>query len=366
LAALPLAQREVALLLILTAIAALLFSTTRVLADWSRRQKSREAAMWYDRGESLLAAGQADRAVAALRHAVSSDRANFSHALALARALGASRHDDEARQLLEQLREEDPDEPEINCRLGRFAVARNDLASAVRYYHDAMYGAETGDPQFGRRAIALELSGVLLDHHDRDGALAELIALARDLPPDAAQSERQIARLFLKAGDPVRALTHFLAAAAHPPAEDALAGAATAEIHLRNFPAALRYGQTALRDGPNREADAAVQFAKLVLTTDPLAPGIGATARDRRLAAGLDYAVSRRAACAPAADGPDSIGGELDRFRHSHPNPRDLDVLRRGVGLIARVSAALTSCGQAGDLGRAWVAIAASHGGARP
>jgi tetratricopeptide (TPR) repeat protein len=366
LAALPLAQREVVLLLILVAAAALLFWTTRELADWSRRQKSHEAAEWHTRGESLLAAGQTDQGLAALRRAVAGDRANRSYALALARGLEASHRDADAERLLKQLRDESPDDPEINCRLARLAVARQDVATAVRYYHSAMYDADPGDSLFSRQAIAFELASVLLDHGDHDGALAELIALSRDLPPDAAGDQREVARLFLRAGDPARALTHFLAAAVQSPAADALAGAATAEIALHNFPGAVRDGRAALRDGPNPEADAAVRFAELVLETDPLAPGIRAAARARRLSAGLDYAAARHTACAATTESSGPIVAELDRFRRSHPNPRDLDVLRQGIALVTRASEAFASCAPAGKLDGVWSAIAGMHGGTRP
>src|SRR5689334_13573168 len=84
---LPLAQREVALLLMLSIAASLLFFTTRTLAGWSRTAQAREAAIWFARGEAMLEQGQPTAAVPPLRRAVQANRQDRAYAVMLARAL---------------------------------------------------------------------------------------------------------------------------------------------------------------------------------------------------------------------------------------------------------------------------------------
>lgn len=363
--ALPLAQREVALLLALCVAACVMFVTTRTLANWSRHQRVLEAAEWYQRGESALEAGRADQGLDALRRAVAADRASVPYALALARGLARTGRDDEAWQILQRLRGDQPEDAEVNYRLARLADRRADLQAAVRYYHNAMYGIESTDPQVGRRAIALELAGVLLDHGDRDRALAELIALASDLS-DAMPDQLPLARLLLKAGDAPRALTHFLAAASAG-ADSALAGAGDAAMEDHDFPAAERYWRDAARKG----ADVATRLhlVRLVLSADPLATRINSLERSRRVREGLRLAADRLLTC-PASTLTASGGGEtadeLAHFRSEHTGSglRETEVLESGIGLIARVRADVTRrCGPDVDpaVDEAWRQMAAAH-----
>lgn len=364
--ALPLAQREVALLLALSLAAAAMFVMTRTLAGWSRHQQALEAAAWFGRGQAALEAGQADQGLDALRHAVAADRSSVPYALALARGLARTNHDDEAWQILQRLRGDQPEDAEINYRLARLAAKRADPTAAVRYYHNAMYGIESTDPQFSRRAIALELAGVLLDQGDHDSALAELIALATDLRPNAPD-QLPVARLFLRAGDAPRAVAHFLAAA-KAGTDAALAGAGDAAMAEHDFPAAEQYWRDATRKG--LDVAARLQLVRLVLAADPIAPRIGAVERGRRLDAGLRLASARLLACrAQAATPPfgaSTIDDEVGRFRSAHPGGslRDPDALQSGVGLVARALADATRrCGPGADveLDQAWRLIAEAH-----
>ena len=378
-AALPLAQREVALLVVLSVAAGLLFATTRLLAGWARHQQALEAATWYDRGEAALHANQTDAGLDDLRHAVAADRTSVPYALALARGLATAGHDDEAWQILQRLRGDQPEFAEINYRLARLAVKRQDLADAIRYYHNAMYGTASADPQLSRHAIAIELASVLLAHGDRESALAELIALTADLAADSPD-QLSVADLFLQAGDPTRALQHFQLAAKIEP-DPALTGAGKAALALHDFPAAEQYWRDASRHGADVAAE--LRLVRLVLATDPLAARITPADRAGRLGAGLAYAAQRLSGCRPAAGAaapeagtaacaaPNATGAvddELARFRAAHTGVSlsDQDVLAQGVALVARaVAEATRRCGPpaagGADLDRAWQLIAGAH-----
>lgn len=371
---LPLAQREVALLLALSVSAAALFFTTRTLAAWSHKQQLLEAAAWYDRGEAAVAAGHADEGLDALRHAASADQTSVLYALALARGLARTGRDDEAWQILQRLRGEQPEHAEINYRLARLAASRGDPAAAIRYYHNAMYGIASNDPQLTRHAIALELAGVLLDHGDRDRALAELIDLATELGLGAAD-ELRVAALFLRAGDAARARNHFLVAAAGAAAgaPTALAGAGDAAMAEHDFGAAEQYWQDAATQGAEAEVADKLRLVRTVRSADPLAARIGTAERGRRLAAGLAVAAARLSSCRHDADpvpGTGTIDDELARFQATPPGAvvRDPDTLEPGVALVVRsLAEAARRCGTGTDpeLERAWQLIGEAHRGPR-
>ncbi|HWB29841.1 MAG TPA: tetratricopeptide repeat protein [Vicinamibacterales bacterium] len=186
----PLIQREVALLVILCAMAVALFAGTQRLAAWSRRLSVENGAMWFARGETAAQRGDRNAALAAFRKAVAADRTSTPYELALARGLADAGHDDEAEQILLRLRDGEPDDIEVNYRLARIAARAGRLDEAQRYYNHALYGIDrTGVPP-PRYVIRIELVGFLLDHDDLDAAQDELNALVRELPDTPAAHQQ--------------------------------------------------------------------------------------------------------------------------------------------------------------------------------
>jgi predicted Zn-dependent protease len=186
----PLIQREVALLVILCAMAVALFAGTQRFAAWSRRLAVKNGAMWFARGETAARQGDRDAALAAFRKAMAADRAPMSYQLALARSLADAGDDDEAEQILLRLRDGEPDDIDVNYRLARIAARAGRLDEAQRYYNHALYGIDrTGVPP-PRYVIRVELVSFLLDHDDLDAAQDELNALVRELPETPAARQQ--------------------------------------------------------------------------------------------------------------------------------------------------------------------------------
>src|SRR5207253_7183329 len=67
------------------------------------------------------------------------------------------------------------------------AVRRQSVEEALRYYHNAIYGAWPTDADKNRRQTRFELIEFLLKQNAKPQAQAELMALAQVLPPDSAQ-----------------------------------------------------------------------------------------------------------------------------------------------------------------------------------
>jgi len=369
---LPLFQREVALVLVLCVVSAGLFAATRSMATWQRANQVRDAARWYQRGTRALDAGRLEDGIANLRRAVGGDRGNPIYALALARALAGDGRDEEATQLLLRLRELHPDDSEINLRLARLAARGGRSDEAVRFYNHALYGIATLGADRDRWSIRLELARHLLNEGQRDAALIELSALAREMPDDPA-SHLEVAALFERAGDLRQARTQYEAAAALAPKSwTALVGAGEASFALGDYAGAERALQAAGEAGTlTAQQQQHLETARRVQAVDPLATKLAMSQRVSRLTAGLDRAATRLDQCKPAdptggratAPADDPLRAELKAFA-SQPGAalRDTDVVGRGVDLLARVSAEVERrCGEHNPADEAWILIGRMH-----
>ncbi len=372
---LGLVQREVVLVVVLAAAAVVLFGATRSLAEWSEATAAATAAAWFERGQAQVAAGQLDEGIVALRRAVARERLDADYVLALVRALSdESQGEDaraEARRLLLQLRDREPDRPEINFRLARLAAEAGDVDEATRYYNHAIYGLEPDNPEYDRRRIRVELATLLLDRAERDRALGELFALTADVP-DTAADRLELGRLFMRAGDSRSALTQFTGALrVEPQNASASAGAGEAALALGSFPQAERYLQQAIRQGATEpDLEAKLGTVRRVRSLNPLAAGLVSSERVRRLRSGLDWAVGRLRSCAgePAAGEPadDPRIAELTAFRRQPLSAlRETDTLTEGVGLIGQAIGEIRRrCPDRDVSEEAWIAIAATSGAA--
>ena len=368
---LPLAQREVALIIVLCVISAATFEGTRRLATWSRDRRAQAAAQWFARGEQLANAGDLAGSTAALREAVAANRQNPHYSLALARSLGDAGRNDEARQLLLQLRQGEPDDVEINYRLARLAGLSSDTSDAIRYYNYAIYGLARIGADRDRSAIRSELITFLLAGGERQEAATELGALARELP-DAPGAHLEAGRLADKAGDAKVAFDQYRRAARLDPTNaEAAVGAGEAAFALRDFAATVRELERAGELGAiGSGVSSHLATARLVLGNDPLAPRIPTRERTRRVLAGLAHAAERYAGCAGAMQsvtvGTDLTRSEIDRLRRQGASAfQDPDLLSHAIRLIGTAEATLqTRCPTSAEpIDQAWELIAATHQG---
>jgi predicted Zn-dependent protease len=344
-------HRELALLEILGVVAAALFLVTRATAEANRAMRLTEGAVWFEQGRRHLEAGRASDAVAALRRATAIDPNERRYRLALADALVRGRQDDAARQVLLGLRERAPDDPDVSRSLGRLERRRGDFPAAVRYYESALYGAWPAEQAPARRRLRAELIEYLLGQGEQRRALSQLLILGANLPEDVPP-QLETAQLFMRAGDPRRALEHFRQVLRMDPDNDAaLAGAGEAAFQLADYSRARRYLGAVRR--PEERIRALTRLAELVVRNDPLAPKLETQERRRRLLGGMRRASARLDAClswssAVSAAALRSLQQEAasmvarpekKRVRHAP------DALERGVELIYRMEEATDSAG---------------------
>ena len=373
-----LVQREIVLLVLLSAAAVAMFLFTRAVAAANRSMNARVAATWYERGRQRLQAGDSQAAADLFRRATINNREQPKYQLALADALAAGNYDEEARQVLLRLRDSSPEDGNINLQLARLAAKRGAGSDAVLYYHHALYGRwVSAQAVTQRREVRLELARFLLSRQQNSSAVSELLMLSADLPQDPA-FQTQTAQLFLDAGEPAQALSLFTRAIRlDKKSDEAFAGAGEASFQLADYVHARRYLAAALQQNPgSQQVRHLLSVTEMVLSYDPLAPHLKTEERNRRLIAGFNQALLRIRDCLGLqAQRPESaqaafqeLYGEAQALRPGlRPRnlTRDPELLRSGVELIYRIEeAAGKGCGEPSELDRALLLIGRKRAGA--
>jgi tetratricopeptide (TPR) repeat protein len=354
-------------LVVLCAFVVVGFVLTRAAAGANRAHRLRDAAAWYEAGERRLAGGQTESAVTALRRATAINRDNRAYRLALAGALAAGRQDDAARQVLLGVRESTPEDPEVNVQLARLEARHGDLIGTVRYYQNAVYGSWGADQADARRRVRIELIRYLLAHEQRGRALSELLVLTGNLPDDVT-SQMEAGQLFLDAGEPLRGLDRFRQVLRLDPANSrALAGAGEAAFDAGDYTSAQRYLRAA--ESPSARLSELRALTDLVLSHDPLRPGLSLRQRQERVLAGFRRAAESRDACATTRPAAGAVFESLRAEAGALEPELALGRLRRtpesietALHLINRMEQqTLYTCGQGSVLDRALLLIARRH-----
>ena len=261
------------------------------------------AGQWFAAAETSLKAENARAALADLRNALMYEPEDTRIQFRLAQALMASAHDDEARTYLEGLLSQSPSNAEVNLALAQIAAKSGNETDALRYYHGAIYGVWPGDPEANRLSAQLELCKFLVERNDNANADGELISLASEIPAKNSSSlHEQTGELFLRAGDPGRALAEFRAVLRAPKAPVAAwKGAGIAAYKLGYFGAATKYLERAERpDKHDPEVKSDLELARLMLQWNPYLAGLRESQRINRTRHDFAQAMRRLESCARA------------------------------------------------------------------
>jgi tetratricopeptide (TPR) repeat protein len=357
-------RRQLVLLLALAGCAAAAFAATRALAAGNAEIRRQDARTLYARAQADLRAGRAGDATTALRAATAKDPANLAYRLALARTLAEGQRDDEARRVLLDLRDAQPEDADTNLELARLE-ARHDPAAARRFYQSALAALWPPEAAPRRRSVRVELIEFLLRQHDRSRALSELLLLSAGLPDEPAAHD-QVGRMYLEAGDSQRALAHFSAALrAAPDDAGALAGAARSAFALGDYVAARRYVSRLAASDP--ELELIREVSQRVVNDDPLARGIAMPERLRRLRADGQRAQAALARCAAATSAVSADDAAALDAMTADPPPRarprlSRDDLEEALDRVYRVELAVDrACGATTAADRALLVIGRRH-----
>ena len=360
-----LVHREIFQLLAVIALAVAAFLVTRGIARSNREMTLRDAEEWFRRGQQARQMGHLGEAVDDLRRAAVRNRGDKRYLFALADALAVAHDQDGARSVLITLRESEPEDREINLQLARLAAAREDVTEALRFYHNALYAPWPNEMVGPRRTVRIELARFLLGHGQAGEAVAELLALAADMP-DELGLHLEMGQLFADAGDQPHALEQFQRALQQDPDNRAaLAGAGLAAFHAGDYATA----RSLLRRLPPDADDARAvrELAELVLSKDPLATRIGSTERRQRLVGDIEYVDQRIGACNENGNGSDAstaLADDAEAFKAqlAKPGALEQDTVEAGVDLIERVEAEIARrCGPITPLDQALALIGRQH-----
>lgn len=145
-------SREPVILLVLSTLAALFFFGVSALSRVYHTQQESLAEKWFRQATDDEKQGHLERAVREFQTAELYSRGNLLYQLSLAKTLAALNRTDEAISYLLTLREQEPDNPEVNLELARIYARNGDTSQAIRYYHDTIYAVWPADPDSHRRA----------------------------------------------------------------------------------------------------------------------------------------------------------------------------------------------------------------------
>ncbi len=372
-------QRET---LLLASVAGLvvLFAITGVAAKFYHSKQRSLAQEWFVRGELALKAGNPKQALEDFHTTLAYAPDSYIYRLRLAQALMAAHRTDEARSHLLTLWRDEPGNGTVNRELARLAVEENDTSDALRYFHNAIYGVWQRAPEEQRRQTRLELCQFLIRQGAKNQAQSELIALAGELP-DSAAAHTRVAGLFLKAGDPARALEEYRKALKfNRRSEDALVGAGEVAFQTGDYALAASYLERAVR-APSAPPHAAelLTTARLVLGLDPYNRRLPRAESDRRVLHAFQIASARLDSCLksqginpqPAANQPASALQSLAQQQHKlHPKAhahilsRNPDLRLNFMDWVSNVEeTTLKPCGAPTGENQALLLIARMQGG---
>ena len=265
--------------MMVAAIAALL-SFDLFLARVDRRESRLHAVNLYAEGLSLLAEHRPADAEDRFTSAVAIDRANTKYGLALAEAKLDQGQTSEAEATLRALLERAENDGPVNLVMARTLLRSGRPSEAKAYYHRAIFGRWGADSVLERRNARFELIDLLAQRGSQPELLAELLPL-EDTSPDSIALRERLARLFVVAGSPARALTAFRDVLRHDPKNaDAYGGIGDAELDLGNFRAARADFAEALRLRPaDTVFSGRLALVDSVFALDPTVRGVGPAER---------------------------------------------------------------------------------------
>lgn len=283
---------EALVIAVLSSIAVAALLVAFALVSRFRSWQSTLAERTYRHGLNAMAYGSPAEAVEYFRSALFFQPENFEYQLSLAQALESAGRFDEAEAYLQSLWERQPQSGVVNLQLGRLAAHRHLTSDVLRYYHNAVYGIWTSQPDQDRRLARIELVDFLINNHDVTQAQAELIAMGAGLPGDA-QLHVQLANLFMRLPDYEHALEQFKEARQLDRHNvQAAAGAGTAAFHLGWFRTALHFLDIAIKSGDHDpDMQSMMKTASLVVSSNPKVRGLSFTARLSRVQ--QDFQVAR-------------------------------------------------------------------------
>jgi Tfp pilus assembly protein PilF len=262
---------------------ALLYVVTAALARSYHVREEALARDWSERGNRHLSSGKPATALEDYRNSLSYAPDNPDVQLHLAEALLADGRLTEAKAYLSNLWDHAPGSGNVNLDLAHVSMRMGDADGATKYFRGAILGSWEGEGAFHRRQARLELSEFLLDKRRLDEAQAVISGIAIDTPAEDGSVHEENGHLFLRVGDPVKALAEFEAALqTDPHNSEWLREAAQVAFEDGNYSKAETYFSRAVHENATDDPIASLALVRDVLRNDPFLPGLSEEEQARR------------------------------------------------------------------------------------
>jgi tetratricopeptide (TPR) repeat protein len=372
-------QRRVLLFSLI--LLALLFVITAALARTYHAREEGLVKEWSKKGDADLAAGKPAQAFEDFRNSLSYGPEDPNVQLRLAEALLADGRFTEARSYLANLWDETPGSGEVNLDLAHVSMQTGDVDQTIRYFRGAIFGSWEKEPVLQRRKVRLELCEFLLSHRRTDDARAEIAGLAADTPPENAALREENGRLFLRVGEPGKALAEFEAAIQIDPREGQwLADAGQVAFEDGDYLKAETYFSKADRENPSDDIHASLVLVRDVLGNDPFLAGLSDEEQARRSWRDLEQGIERLRNCTGTSANNSSPGQSSSDLQLLNKEAQDLqkrvnlfslvknpEMRNEAMELVSRIEDATSqACGPATGLDQALTLIEKRHEGNNP
>jgi len=307
-------------LLLSLVLLALLFVVTAALSRAYHVREEALARYWAEKGNTDSSGHKLATAFEDYRNSLFYAPGNPDVQLHLAEALLADGRLTEARSYLANLWDRAPGSGQVNLDLAKVSIQMGDPDQAVRYFRDAIVGSWDIDSSAQRRNARLQLYEYLLSNRRMDEAQAVIAGIAADTPAQNGPVHEENAHLFLRAGDPVKALAEFeVALQSDPRNSQWLSEAAQVAFEAGNYSKAETYFSRAVRVNPTDELRASLELVANILRNDPFLAGLSEEEQSRRTWSDFQTALKRLQMCTR-----DGANGSAS----AHPST-DLDALNK-------------------------------------
>jgi len=311
-------QRRVLLFSLI--LLALLFAITAALARTYHAREEALVSEWFQKGNADLADGKPGQAFEDFRNSLSYGPENTNVQLRLAEVLLADGRFAEARSYLVTLWDRAPGSGEVNLDLAHVSMQTGDVDQTIRYFRGAIFGSWEKEPALRRRKVRLELCEFLLSHRQTNDAEAEVAGLAADTPAKNGALREENGRLFLRVGEPGKALAEFEAALQINPRQSQwLADAGEVAFEDGDYLKAETYFSKADRENPSDEIHASLMLVRNVLGNDPFLAGLNDEEQARRSWRDFEQGLERLRKCTATSANNSSSG----------QSPSDLQLLNK-------------------------------------
>jgi Tfp pilus assembly protein PilF len=356
-------------------VAILAFAGVNHLVTRFREQQKALARRMFRRGLEQVSAGMPERAVENFRVALAYDRENDQYQLSLARALRDTGRVEESRSYLIALWERRPEDSTVNLALARLAVRQGSIQEALRYYHNAMYGAWPSNGDSKRRDAEFELVDFLLRKNAITQAQAELISMTPALPSDLGYHLR-IGKLFARAQDHEHSLAQFEQVVRNDHENpEGLTGAGEEAFQLGRYRSAERFLSLAMKTVyGDPHSQQLLGQTRAVLDIDPFLRRISSVQRDRRVRRAFEESGKRLDRCLASKSTSLPTSGELGALKSrwlelkpklAHLGFDEMELHDTAMDLVFQIEqATATECGPPAGLDQALLVLAQNREGA--